>query len=286
MSILIGAAILAASSHTTQPSIFRMRDSWMGVIADRTRVSPANDPDDREPAMGCACAVFDVIESRRTCRRALPARAIPAEGVAALIDAARREGAWLQCPDSAAHRQQAAELISEGDEMQWADTAWRRELGSWMHPRRHRDELVPPGLALPVAQAVVRTFDMRHGAAARDSQLADASPLLAVLGTASDDPAGRAAAGQALLRALLTACLHGRQAPFLNQPIRGALLRSRLPRRTGPAMPRLSGKRAATHTAPSAGNGDRAHGHTQMKQYDSQPAGGSRSTQACISSGR
>lgn len=276
---LIGAAILAPSSHNTQPWIFRVRGSWIGVIADHRRALPANDPDDRELAISCGCALFslrvaaahaglaatlhgpsgapdpdclarleltpdgppdaaliplfDAIATRRTCRRVFAARAVPVDVTGELAAAARSEGAWLHSLDSAAQRQQAAELIAEGDEMQWADPAWRRELSVWMHPRRHGDGLVLPGLALPLAQAVVRSFDMGHGVAARDIQLADASPLLVVLGTTADDAAARLAAGQALQRVLLTARLHGLQASFLNQPIQVAPLRGRLLQLTG-----------------------------------------------------
>lgn len=129
----------------------------------------------------------------------------------------------------------AAELIAEGDDAQWADPAWRRELAAWMHPRRRGDGLVLPDLAIPLAQAVVRTFDIGHGVAARDVQLADASPVLAVLGTRGDDLASRVDAGQALQRTLLTACRHGLQASFLNQPIEVAPLRMRLLQAIGQA---------------------------------------------------
>jgi len=177
--------------------------------------------------------LFDAVALRRTYRRTFADRPIAPGVVDALAQAATHEGAWLHFLDSNARRQQAAELVAEGDEDQWADPAWRRELAAWMHPRRRGDGLALPGLTLPIAQAVVRTFDMGYGVAARDIQLADASPVLAVLGTPGDTRADWIAAGQALQRLLLTATLHGLQASYLNQPIQMASLRTQLRQVTG-----------------------------------------------------
>jgi hypothetical protein len=278
-STLIGAAVLAPSSHNTQPWVFRVRDPYIDLLADRTRALPANDPDDRELTISCACALFnlrvaaahaqlactrkappdpadpdclatlelapatapdtslaalfDAVALRRTYRRTFTDRPVTADVLDALAEATSREGAWLHILDSSAQRHQAAELVAEGDEDQWADPAWRRELAAWMHPRRLGDGLTLPGLTLPIAQAVVRTFDMGYGVAARDIQLADASPVLAVLGTPGDALADWIAAGQALQRLLLTAHLHGLQASYLNQPIQMAPLRTKLRQLTG-----------------------------------------------------
>lgn len=276
---LIGAAVLAPSSHNTQPWLFRVRGSSIDLLADRTRALPVNDPDDRELTISCACALFNLrvaaahaqltatlqapcdpadpdclatleltpatapdaalaalfeaVALRRTYRHTFADRPVTASVLDTLAEAATQEGAWLQILDSRAQRQQAAELVAEGDEEQWADPAWRRELAAWMHPRRRGDGLTLPGLALPVAQAVVRTFDVGYGVAARDIQLADASPVLAVLGTPGDTLSDWICAGQALQRLLLTATQHGLQASFLNQPIEVASLRSKLRQATG-----------------------------------------------------
>lgn len=56
-----------------------------------------------------------------------------------------------------------------------------------MHPRRKGDGLTVPGMVAPVAQLVVRTFDMGNGVGAKDRQLADESPVIAALGTAGDE---------------------------------------------------------------------------------------------------
>jgi len=123
--------------------------------------------------------------------------------------------------------------VVEGDALQWANQSWRRELAAWMHPRRRGDGLVLPALAIPVAQLVVRTFDMGNGVAAKDRQLADESPLLAVLSTVGDTPGDWLAAGQALQHVLLEGVYRGLQASYLNQPVQIATLRPRLQQLTG-----------------------------------------------------
>ncbi|KPV41939.1 nitroreductase [Thiohalorhabdus denitrificans] len=271
---LLASAILAPSSHNTQPWIFRLRDGCIELLADRTRALPANDPDDRELTISCGCALlnlrvaaahagiatnvrllaepededllaraeldpteeagtqeaalFPYMENRRTFRKRFEDRPVPDEALRALEQAAAQEGARFQVLADEATRQATARLVAEGDAAQWSNPSWRRELAAWMHPRRRGDGLTVPGLMAPVAQLVVRTFDMGHGVGAKDSQLAEGSPLLALIATQGDTVEDWMRAGQALERALLVACEHGLQASYLNQPVQVASLRPKL----------------------------------------------------------
>ena len=179
------------------------------------------------------------IEQRRTYRRRFLPHKVATEALNLLIDSAEREGAWLRplTSDSARHR--AAELVAEGDAAQWANPSWRRELAVWMHPRHRGDGLTVPTLAAPVARVVVRTFDMGSGVGAKDRELAEESPLLAVLGTDGDQPRDWLLAGQALERVLLIACQNGLQASYLNQPIQVASLRPQLQELVGAGFPQI-----------------------------------------------
>lgn len=271
---LLGYAILAPSSHNTQPWRFEITEGAVSLFADRTRALPANDPQNRELTISCGCALmnlrvaaahegmgvsvdlnpdpdnsdrlavvsfhsdgsaspseaglFPSIEARRTYRKRFAPREVPKATLNALVSAASENGCGFVLLESEEQRHKAAELVSEGDAVQWADPDWRQELAEWMHPRRQGDGLTVPGLVAPLAQAVVRTFDMGHGVGAKDEQLADESPVLAVLGTAADNRADWLAAGQALQRVLLVAHTHGLQASYLNQPIQVASLRPKL----------------------------------------------------------
>ena len=282
---LIQRAVLAPSSHNTQPWQFRVVGDRIDLLADRTRALPVNDPFDRELVISCGAALLTLraavaaagmgarvqvypdateadwlarveltmdpadaalaalaplIEQRRTYRKAFEARTVAPEAMTAITAAAALEGARLH-PLDEEERRQAGRLLAEGDRAQWDDPRWRRELALWMHPRRDGDGLAVPALAAPIAQAVVRRFDLGNGVAARDEELLCGSPWLTVLATAADDPASWLAAGQALQRALLTACQHGLQASYLNQPVEVAPLRARLQALLGTdAHPQLS----------------------------------------------
>ncbi len=271
---LLKYAVLAPSSHNTQPWRFKITDNTVSLYADRTRALPANDPDDRELTISCGCALmnlrvaaayeglsvtyeitpgrddedllavisfrkadtsnlpeadlFSSIEGRRTYRKRFESRDVPTEILDALSERAVEEGAQFKVIESEDARQKVAALVSEGDAVQWSNPGWRRELAAWMHPRRRGDGLTLPGIVAPFAQVIVRTFDMGNGVGAKDRQLTDESPVLAVLSTDGDSVKDWVAAGQALERTLLNAHSKGLQASYLNQPVQVASLRSGL----------------------------------------------------------
>ncbi len=57
---LIASAILAPSSHNTQPWKFVVRDGGIDMFADRTRAMTQNDPAHRELVMSCGCALYNL----------------------------------------------------------------------------------------------------------------------------------------------------------------------------------------------------------------------------------
>lgn len=282
---MIGRAMLAPSSHNTQPWCFRPSESAIDLCADRTRALPANDPDGRELAISCGCALMNLriaaasdgfgvhvrllpepeepnllarmslseesdasaedaqlaafIESRHTYRKRFAPREVTASVLDELIEAANRDGARLASVASADSRHRVAGLVADGDAAQWADSSWRRELAAWIQPRRRGDGLTIPALAVPAARLVVRAFDLGKGVGARDRQLAEDSPLLAVLSTDGDHPRDWLRAGQALQRTLLVGCRHGLQASFLNQPIQVSSLRPKLQDLVGAGFPQI-----------------------------------------------
>lgn len=185
-------------------------------------------------------ALFRAIPQRRTNRRPFEPRAVPEPVLAALSAAAATEGAWLHVAADPSRRGALAGLIAEGDRLQGADRAFRREMGAWAHPLRARSRDGLPSFAYGtgdlshfVGPTVLRTFEARPGQPAAETDLAAGSPVLAVLGTTTDTPEAWLAAGQALGRVLLRARADGLQTSYLNQPIEVAPLRMKVRKELG-----------------------------------------------------
>ncbi|HDR9358626.1 nitroreductase [Burkholderia vietnamiensis] len=282
LKALLAYAVLAPSSHNSQPWRFVVNGATISLCADRMRALPVVDPFDRELIISCGAALlnlrvaldhaglahtittfpsevdpdllalvrvcddgysdaalgalFDAIPERVTTRAPFEASTVPDDLQQALIAAGVAEGAEVACIDALANRARVAELVAEADRQQFADPRFRRELASWIDPRRHTDGMpafaagVPTLLdfAAPVVTMAVRTFDIGNGLAALHHQLVDASPLLVCIATARDDRDAWLAAGQALERILLVATRGGYTASYLNQPIETPALRAHL----------------------------------------------------------
>ncbi|RQV01920.1 nitroreductase [Burkholderia cenocepacia] len=284
---LLAYAVLAPSSHNSQPWRFIVNGATIAVCADRVRALPVVDPFDRELIISCGAALlnlrvaldhaglahtistfpsevdpdllalvrvcddgysdpslgglFDAIQARVTTRAPFESTEVPDEIQRELIAAGVAEGAEVACIDSVAHRARVAELVAQADQQQFADPRFRRELASWIDPRRRVDGMpafaagVPTLLdfAAPVVTMAVRTFDLGNGLAALHHQLVGASPLIVCISTVRDDREAWLAAGQALERILLVAARADYTASYLNQPIETAALRADLGRTLG-----------------------------------------------------
>ena len=230
LTISCGCALfnlrVAAAAARLDAKVEPLPDAADADLLARMHLAPA-------AAIRADAELSAAMAERRTYRERFATTAVAPKAWRSLVEAAQNEGAMLTLLDSTDQRLGAAALVAEGDATQWANPSWRRELAAWMHPRRRGDGLTLPALAVPVAQLVVRTFDMGHGVAAKDRQLADESPVLAVLCTEGDMPPHWLAAGQALQRLLLVGVRLGLQASYLNQPVQVAALRPKLQQLAG-----------------------------------------------------
>ena len=198
-------------------------------------------PDPGEPALLARVSLNDhakaslvdahlskFIQQRRTYRQSFASRAVDPAVVDEMMAAANYEGAQLQPLATGEARGKAAQLVADGDAVQWADPKWRHELAAWVRPLRAGDGLRIPVIPPPLVQALIRRFDMGGRVAAKDRQQTESAPLLAVLSTYSETPGDWLLAGQALQRVLLVACQQGLQISYLNQPIQLAQLRPKI----------------------------------------------------------
>ncbi len=70
LRFLLGYAILAPSSHNSQPWLFRLREDGVELYADRRRALPVVDPRDRELTMSCGAALDHLAVAARYFGRA------------------------------------------------------------------------------------------------------------------------------------------------------------------------------------------------------------------------
>lgn len=179
--------------------------------------------------------VFASIVRRHTNRMPFEEKPVEKTAIARGEAAVRAEGAWVRFITDKRARHAVAKLIGEADRLQFADKRFRRELAAWIHSNRsHSRDGMPGyshgfgGLMSLAPPFFIRTFDMGKSTAAHDQDLADHSPLLAVIGTPDDDPRAWLRAGQAMQGLLLIATAENVSASFLNQPIEVQPLRARL----------------------------------------------------------
>ena len=278
---LVRHAVLAPSSHNSQPWRFRVAGGALEVRADRTRALPVADPQHRELVISCGAAaeyavvaarhfgcdapvealpdaadpdllarirlagqctpapadhaMFAAIPRRRTTRAAFLRRVPSTDRLEHLAAAAAALGAAVSMVTDPGEKAAIAALVMEGDRIQMGDPAFRSELAGWVRPNSGRVVDGMPGAVLGmngvmaiVAPLVIRTFDIGRGIGARDRDLAELSPVLAVISTPADTAGDWLVAGRALARLLLLAHDVGLQASFLNQPIEVPSLRDRL----------------------------------------------------------
>lgn len=179
-------------------------------------------------------SLFKAITKRRTNRLKFEDRELDESLISKLRSTVTDKGGieqdttiWLHIAKEEDEKNSLADLIAEGDRIQLSDKRFRRELASWIHSNRSHSKDGMPGYAFGYSDImshmgpfVLRTFDFGKGQAAKDRQLAAGSPILAVLGTRSDEPIDWLKAGMALSRMLLAAQIENVWSSFLNQPIR------------------------------------------------------------------
>lgn len=287
LSFLLKFAILAPSSHNTQPWRFRLTDDYVDLLADRTRALPVVDPHDRELTISCGAAldhlevaaknygrkllielgnksasldrlarirmnanrsvedscndIFEAIPKRRTTRMKFEDKPIPDELAERCESIAFEFGVELVLISDGAIRAKVAELVAEGDHIQFADPRFRKELASWVHSRRKSskdgmsgDAFGMPDILSSLGAFVIRTFDIGKGIGAGDKKkIVDGSPMLAIISTSNDDVQYWMDTGRALSRILLTLTAAGASASYLNQPIEVESLRQRLRQTAG-----------------------------------------------------
>jgi nitroreductase len=236
LTISCGAAltnlVAAAAHHHFSTSVELLPDEHDADHLATVRLAPAPAYSDARIAYG--------IRLRGTWRGEFTPRPVPEDLIDEMAAAAAVEGAWVRIV-SERRRPELVELVARGDHLQFDDPHWRRELASWMHPRRSGDGLPRPlvQVPVPVQRFVVSHRDLGDRVARADAAVTAKAPLVLVLGTDADDEQSWLTAGRALQRLLLTAAVVGVQAGFSNQPCQVPSLRPQLAELVGRGGPQM-----------------------------------------------
>lgn len=178
--------------------------------------------------------LFAAIPKRHMNRSAFADKEVPENALREIKAAVNAEGAWLHVC-TPAERKAIVGMVAEGDHIQTGNKVFRRELASWIHPRR-----VDSGDGMPqygggfsdvmnsLSPSVVRRFEVAPGKAASDEDLENGSPAIVILGSRSGTAIDRIQTGQAMQRMLLKAQTLGLSASSLSQPLEVPELRLRL----------------------------------------------------------
>jgi hypothetical protein len=197
----------------------------------------------RRPPTEAEEELFRAIPIRRT-SSVLNSRSVEPEEMARLAAEVGGDGMFRRVPRWLARP--VAELVAEGDALQWSSARFRAELATWT---RGRDRIPLDGLAPERAErrsapaGLLRRLLWRAGGRRGgevDRRCDERTRSLLLLSTRDDGPREWFAAGRAMQRLLLRAAASGLAVAFMSQPIEVPDLRRRLRREVGdPGLPQL-----------------------------------------------
>ncbi len=175
LTISCGAALfnleLAAKAQGFEPHVSLFPDPADSDVlapdpADSDLLARMTFDESPEPVPPSTVLLFDAIESRHTTREPFE----PVESVEDVEDVEDLKRMFaVTAKEHEVHlrldvdRERLADLVAEGDRAQFSDPHWRRELASWMHPRRKGDGLIVPEVFGLATRAIVSLVNLAYG---------------------------------------------------------------------------------------------------------------------------
>jgi nitroreductase len=265
---LLRYAILAPSSHNSQPWTFDVRGSEIGVAADESRWLDAADSDKRELYISVGCAVenccvaaerfgfdpqveyHDPESTERLATVTLadgePSNPRPADLFDALTTRVTSHEVFEDRPLATATRDAlegvvredavALHLVEDPEKAAVSELQAEADRLQMDDPEYRRElghwigngALGSSWLAARIGQAVVTHLDIGDREAAKNSKLVQSAPVVAVLTTGADTPAARVRTGQAFERVALRATTEGVAVHPMSQTLERPEMRTQL----------------------------------------------------------
>jgi len=252
LRFLIRYAILAPSSHNTQPWSFRVNDHHIDLLLNYDGWLEVADDDQRELHISVGCALenllvaaehfgfahtttllpeadrpawaasivfekdgqqsptrpaelFDAITVRHTNHQEYEQRPIADDVLQELSDCCIEDGIHLHLTSDPEIRQQVDDLVVRGDAIEFADPAFREELGHWIG----QGVFGTSWLMSKIGKLAVTHLNMADSQAKKDSAVLMSSPLLGMITSDEDDRVSQIKVGQVYERLCLTAATLG-----------------------------------------------------------------------------
>jgi nitroreductase len=262
MAFLLRYAILAPSSHNTQPWQFAIQDTTISIFADLSRWLQVADADKRELHISIGCAIenlliaadhfgyrgkitylpnpdqpdlkaivdlssdeppkavydsvlFAAIPTRHTNHKVYQDQSIPTDTLQRLEACCTEQDISLFLTDDMATKERVEALITEGDARQFADSAYREELGYWIG----QGVFGAPWLLAKMGQLAVTYINMGKNIAKQDVKVLLSAPVLGVVATQTDHEEIPMRVGQVFERVSLMATALGLQIHPMSQPL-------------------------------------------------------------------
>jgi nitroreductase len=210
---------VALAARGLSADIRRLPDPEDSTQLATVTVRPGGEPVD--------AALFPAIAERRTDRRRMSRRPVPAEHLHSLVEQAARNGATLVPVTRPAMRQQLLAAIVTADRLQREEVGYAGELRMWTNRLPGgRDGVPAANVAAPLVGTLAPSPLRRFGRAelAQAAQVAghgrgDDAAVLLVVTTAGDEILDRLCAGEATSAVLLAATQVGLATTPLSQAL-------------------------------------------------------------------
>ena len=252
LSFLLRYAVLAPSSHNTQPWLFQVRDNVINLLTDETRWLKVADDDQRELHISIGCALenllvtaehfglghetdylpdltnpmlaatvriqssgkiskerpvslFPMIVIRHTNHGEYESSVIPVDILDQLQKVCVESGVILYMTTDLEIRRRVDELVIHADALEFADPAFREELGYWIG----QGVFGTSWLISKIGKLAVTYVNMGNSQGKKDSSVLMSSPVLGLISADVNDRISQIKVGQVYQRLSLLAASFG-----------------------------------------------------------------------------